>query len=448
MYYEKNMDILKFKYPEIYHYFKTFNEIKINSFELEKTKNNLITAKYFNENKNIFIHSKYNPLKEAETFSKKIFDIKINNYVIYGLGFGYHIHELLKAIGKSKIFIIECNEELLFLSLKYIDLQSILLDNRVKLIFKNDIKKMATQITSILKLRNLKIEYYESLLKTIPVEFEKIKYLLSDYKTNINSMVDNEKILIENFENNILKFNKNIDSLFGKYFEKPIFIISAGPSLNKNVSELKNINNKGIILSVGKALKTLEKHNITPNFFIITDAKNSIYSKQIKKTSFENIPSIGLSTCDKNYFNFYQGEKFIALQKGFELAEDYAIKNNHILIETGGSVATAALDIAIKLGGNPIIFVGQDLAFTEGISHSKETYSRKIINLENYRKIKDIHGEESYTSNLMYIYLKWIENRIKNENKNIDFIDATEGGAKIEGTKIMTLKEVIKKYII
>ena len=59
--------------------------------------------------------------------------------------------------------------------------------------------------------------------------------------------------------------------------------------------------------------------------------------------------------------------------------------------------------------------------------------------------MEDIHGNRIPTSSQLYYYLNWFENFIR-ENSTTIFIDATEGGAKIKGTMIMTLEDAIIKY--
>ncbi|WP_143598514.1 hypothetical protein [Tissierella sp. P1] len=44
-------------------------------------------------------------------------------------------------------------------------------------------------------------------------------------------------------------------------------------------------------------------------------------------------------------------------------------------------MATTELDVAIRMGCNQMIFVGQDLPFTRNKTHSKDTFSQDI-----YRK--------------------------------------------------------------
>ena len=58
--------------------------------------------------------------------------------------------------------------------------------------------------------------------------------------------------------------------------------------------------------------------------------------------------------------------------------------------------------------------------------------------------MKDIYGHDIPTAKNLNLYRKWIEQRIqKTDAMETEFIDATEGGARIEGTKIRELHEVI-----
>lgn len=301
--------------------------------------------------------------------------------------------------------------------------------------------KSYEELYKILSIENIKIAIHRPSLNTITEEFIELKYLLEEYIVQQNSMEAYSPTLDNNFEFNINNFDENIDTLFNEFTHKPLYLIAAGPSLDKNIHELLKIKGNGIILSVGRAVRPLLTVGVVPDYIIITDPSDFLYDRQLKGLDIR-VPIIVLSTCDENILLKYKGKKYIALQQGYDPAEAYAKVHNHHLVRTGGSVATTGLDVAIKMGCNPIIFVGQDLAFTNNKTHSAATFPKNISNNHGLREIKDVYGKIIYTSKNLYIYLRWIQKRIA-EEKDIDFIDATEGGAKIQGTKLMSLKNVI-----
>lgn len=66
----------------------------------------------------VHLHSIYNPIKEAEAFAEGYEDITKdkNHIMVLGLGFGYHIDELVKNLAKYhsnyKVIVIEPNRDI------------------------------------------------------------------------------------------------------------------------------------------------------------------------------------------------------------------------------------------------------------------------------------------------------------------------------------------------
>jgi hypothetical protein len=132
------------------------------------------------------------------------------------------------------------------------------------------------------------------------------------------------------------------------------------------------------------------------------------------------------------------------------------------VIKVSGSVATTCFEASLFLGSDPIIFVGLDLAYTDGLTHTKGSSFMHMgpNNLSKFQtmemQIKDrmqttdiqwvegIKGEKVPTSSQMLAWKNWLEYQIA--KTQIKCIDATEGGAKICGTEIIPLEEAIRIY--
>jgi hypothetical protein len=124
-------------------------------------------------------------------------------------------------------------------------------------------------------------------------------------------------------------------------------------------------------------------------------------------------------------------------------------------VNDGGSIASLVFEMVYHLKNNPIIFVGQDLAYPTDRTHAAgssldcDLEKRMGQISKKFFKIEDINGDQVWTRDDYYLYLKWFNRRIKEikkVNDNLEIVDATEGGARIEGTSLMTLKEVEQKY--
>ncbi len=104
--------------------------------------------------------------------------------------------------------------------------------------------------------------------------------------------------------------------------------------------------------------------------------------------------------------------------------------------------------LALHFGCNPIIFIGQDLAYTNEKRHADiaKHNSNNLSNKSEYDLyVEDIYGEKVRTSMSLNFMRLQFEELINIFNKNT-FINATEGGANINGTSIASLNEVIDKY--
>ena len=434
----RNLGLLKIYYPLIYQKIK---EYKINNgeYQILKTRTSYPTIKTKINQRELFLHSKYDPIKEAVGFAGENSKTDTDNYLLYGFGLGYHIKELLALNKESNFYIFESNFDIFKIATENIDLQDILQNKRVKLFVDDDINSFSDNFNKALKLERIKLIIHLPSIQIIKDSLAEIKYLLEDFHVDQLSLTKNS-LLEANFEYNILHYNKNVDVLFNRFNNIPLILVSAGPSLDKNKHLLTDIKGRALILAVGTAVKPLLNIGIIPDLIIITDPQEIVYN-QLEGLDID-IPIIILSTCNKKVMNYYKGYKFFALQQGFEKAELYAKKNKNKLVKTGGSVATTALDIAIKFGSNPVIFIGQDLAYTNNQTHAAGTYFYNEVNDKRYlRPVKGYDGSIVYTSKNLYKYLNWIEKRIK-EEKDIRFINATEGGAYIEGTKHIPLSQV------
>lgn len=443
--FEKNLEMLEKCYPDIFEKIKNLPRTNPEEYQVVMTRYGNPTIRVNTEDRCFYIHSKYDPVGEAERFVREHYTDNTSTYIIYGFGFAYHIQKLLEKKEGLQIKVYETNKHIFRAALENVDLGEIFKNANVDIVLEDSLESFAHQFKEALKTGNKKVLIHLPSLQAMPKGFLKVKYLLENYRIVENSINSHKDILGDNFNYNIHNYHQNVDVLFRKFENIPIIIVSAGPSLDKNKNLLKKVKNRVLILSVGTALKPLIDAGVYPDMIIITDPKEVVYN-QLEGLEID-IPIIVLSTCSKKVLQNYKGFKFLALQEGYGPAEQYARKNNNRLVRTGGSVATTALDIAIKLGCNPIIFVGQDLAYTNGETHVRGTYFyRKVKDNKGLRPVEGVNGNIVYTSKNLYIYLKWIEQRIKQE-KEISFIDATEGGAKIEGTIIMPLKQVIDRVL-
>ena len=228
----------------------------------------------------------------------------------------------------------------------------------------------------------------------------------------------------------------------------PAFVVSAGPSLNKSVKELKRAKNKSFIIAVDTAIKPLVKEGLLPDMFATLDGIKPV--ELVEQEEAKEIPLLTKLTATKGMLDYHTGKKFF-INEGLRYANKlFEINKKNIEgFPVGGSVATLAFSLVCHLGFRKIIFVGQDLAYTNNKSHADGTFQEKMLeeDTKDFIMVPGNFEEEVPTLSNLDGYRKWFGEFIKQweESHYVEFINATEGGARIEGTILMPLAEVIDK---
>lgn len=263
-------------------------------------------------------------------------------------------------------------------------------------------------------------------------------------KIGENIIKNIDEILVQSSVNELVASFKN------EYLDKTAaIIVSAGPSLDENITELKNAEDKALIFAVDSAIAPLIKNNIKIDLAISVDPDKHI--EPFLVDGVEKIPFVLKVNSPNFILKKLESRMFFAEGYGFDyfsaLIKRLTDKELGIT-ESGGSVANDAFYLAKEFGFKKIILVGQDLAFKNERHHAagfikkKETKRNRTIPM----MVKGLHGGMVESSVQMSFYREWFEKMIAALGDDIAVINATEGGALIEGCKEMTLKEAIKEY--
>ncbi len=90
------------------------------------------------EGRDLYLHSNGNVSKEAFLLAKRWTQKPADTYIIYGLGMGYHIEEMLHLSPDSEIEIYEADMNILKLSCAFSKIENLLQDVGVRLIYDPD----------------------------------------------------------------------------------------------------------------------------------------------------------------------------------------------------------------------------------------------------------------------------------------------------------------------
>lgn len=462
-----NILFLKKNYPQLYEKIENINSCDFQSkITIENTRNNQKTIKVRKDEKDFYLHSKYDPLREAETIINKLEEresIDENSHVVfYGLGLGYHIDLFTQKYPNTTFSLYEPSVDVFQYFLDNINLMKLPNDSLEILLLEYEPYQVDMFLNILFNKINKKIiivdlPIYESVFEEQYKNFiSKFKELITGKRINLHTNYAHQKKWIVNSMINlkrVLSTPNIVTEKLGSYKDKTAILVAAGPSLDEEIENLRYIKDNGLayIFSVGSAINTLIYNNIYPHATSAIDpsAKNQAVFELLKKKEITEIPIIfGSSAGYKNLEN-YPGNKYHMITSQDAIAI-YYLKNDDgsdiNVVSDAPTVAAATLQLLYLLGFDRIILVGQNLGYrdkkryAEGISYHKVEITEKEE--EKAVWVKDVYGNEILTSNGFNSMRRQIENYIK-LLPNINVINSTKGGAKIEGTEFVELKDII-----
>lgn len=420
------------------------------------TKTDALAIEVEQKGNQIRLNSKYDPVQEAQRWAAQYQAKNLDTVVtMFGMGNGIFLRELISNLKQYHYIIVyEPSYEIFSHALENYDLEDIFLNEKVLMIVRgiNDyeypyfLSRIVTWMNIYSQL-NCQHPAYE---KLFPDAFHYYQNTIQDNNftciVSKNTMDRIGKNLVENTISNIIHIRNSIS--FWDLKERlrkdiPVIIVSAGPSLNRNVEVLKQAKGKSIIMAVDKAYRTLLSHDIEPDFVVHLDAVKPLSSCG-NKVGFTT-PLLCLLEGSQQILNNHAGRKVIYDCSEFMRNIYHGLGKNMEEVTSGGSVSTSAFALCALAGFKRIVLVGSNLAYEAGVSHAGEVYTtvEKDDTFELY--VDDTEGNQVRTRYDWYTFLRWYENALL-QMDDYDVINATEGGANIKGTRNMTLQEVVDQY--
>ncbi|EKA4963247.1 motility associated factor glycosyltransferase family protein [Campylobacter jejuni] len=428
------------------------------------------TCSRFNIDENLNIYDKthnvfmYENLEEELNFFYQSILEKTHRYpfiCIYGIGNALLIKNLAKHY--KHLFVFESEIELFILALSTIDLSEELCSGKIYLVDIEE-ERVDIQLLILFDMKDM-FEYlslYEMFVNNVYYKkfYEDIWHKADELcKKNIEVIVRNLNSslhiafecyshLLQNIPSMLesIPFQRILSERKNK-FENAI-VVSAGPSLAKQLPLLKAYQDKAVIFCADGALSMLEKEDIVPDYVLNIDFEDlplRFFQNKENKTSLNMLSCAthpSLVCCLDN--------KSVVLRED-PLYQRFNL-NDFGYIDTGTHVSHFSYTLALALGFKNIIMIGQDLAFDEeGNSHSKGfSYGEQFSGEKTVPTLKtQAYGGKGE----VLTHIAWNDYRIKleylfacNEQKT-KFYNATEGGARINFTEELSFKECCEKLL-
>jgi hypothetical protein len=419
------------------------------------------------------LHSRYDPLLEAQ---KSLQDVDLTGadyFIFMGFGLGYNLDALLARVSRetAHIFVVESDLEILraamaardlsaFLSLPYIHFawppggnelgeqwrqffdpvtasKSVYIINAASLVLNPELFKSATEIIQS---------------KTLQIFMD------------INTLVGMSTSFLHNFVANFPRACKapGVDAFAAKFSGVPAILVSAGPSLDRNVHELRAHQDNALIIAADAALKPLNAAGIEPHFVVCGDPGYETFL-HLKDSNAPTLHLVAEGTVYPESLAAFENRTILCTFENTSLPGFSDLLSSKGSLRTWGSVATMCLDFALRLGCNPILFMGQDLAFSDGRTYCSglhwepqwfqgvcgpEEWKMRWSDLRESSKLvpmRDLFGRLVESTDKLVSYWNWISAEIE-KHPSVRFVNATEGGILKDHVDIMSLREALHRF--
>lgn len=423
-----NLKLFNSRFPDLFNILEetfqitSFNlETQLPSLLIQTAKNGEVTA----SDNGKLLHSAYNPSREAHN---SVFIPEVqekSSIVFYGMGIGYHLVEAAKLIlqnsNKKKLIVVEPNLEYFLASLQLIDWTEIFKVEKLVLAINcpaESILPLIEDTTTInTTLQGVSDAFYfdiASFTQHNQQYFECVKTIISrnKHKNEINAATTKKfgKLWSNNCKKNAKYINQLefINIYKNKFKDIPFVIVAAGPTLQKNLINLKKLydskktkNKEVIIVCVETALKILLKNKINPDFIILTDPQFWAYRhiagaqapESVLITELSTYPSVFRFNCKKIVLCASQ------FPNGKEIEQKAGFSTEQIGdLGSGGSVASCCWNFAVFAGAKQIYLMGLDLSFPGGQTHIKGSSAEQTWHTKSNR----LANSDKFTTELLH----------------------------------------------
>ncbi|QJR21154.1 hypothetical protein BREVNS_0404 [Brevinematales bacterium NS] len=428
--------------------------------QIEKIEGQFPNLRVKLKEKEVSLHSAH-PLREAERVVKH-FNPSFPVVVIAGVGLGYVVEYIVNTTS-YEVLVYEHDDT--FASWNGDFLEKIKKNPRVK-IFQGDPQPLIDYLAEK-GIGELNLYIHRPYAILFPDVYDSFHGLLVAYlsRRQINQATARrfQKLWVRNILKNSVFYSSlpGVSHLFGSGKDYPALVIGAGPSLARNAHLLTEAKKRHwILIATDTVLAYLDRLGIEADFVVSVDPqdKNALYLLASKQK-----PSLILDS-GASFLTFvhYPREKIFLYDTVLPLYQVF----RHFWGEKGdllcgGSVSTTAYDFAYRLGCDPVVFVGQDLAYSERYTHAPhnalesmlystvdrfhtyEGYNATSQTFSDRIEVKAWNGSGSVLTDRKFLTFKeWFVRRAK--ELPIHTINATEGGLFIEGMEHLPLSQVIE----
>lgn len=242
--------------------------------------------------------------------------------------------------------------------------------------------------------------------------------------------------------------------LYNRFEGVPAIICGAGPSLAKNCEQLRELRDRALLFAPGSAMNALTDRGIEPHFGVGIDPNPEQLERMEGHSGFQMATFYANRWCE-GILPMVHGPRLFVSGMGMHRFDSWIEEELGIGVDeslnAGHTGTHLALELARRMGCNPVILVGQDLAYSEGRVYDSSVEALATLTPEEIEQTgvfhekpivrQDVEGNEVYTAWKWVLEARWVA-RFAKQFPNLRVVNATEGGLEIEGIEHLPLSRV------
>jgi len=257
----------------------------------------------------------------------------------------------------------------------------------------------------------------------------------------------------------------DVASLAGAFPGLPALVVGAGPSLDHALVHLRQAQEAAIVVCVDTALRPLLTAGVEPHFVVALDPGEANARHLWDLPRCDATFLVAEASVTPVALEHFRGRTFLFSVSDHQpwpwLATHGQPRGR---LRAWGSVLTSAYDLALRLGCDPVVFVGSDLAFT-----GNQPYARNVVYEEDWRRLADwgvpleqhwrdvmalwppldepdVHGVPTRTAAHLVAFRNWLVEQIGREQHRT-IVNATGAGI-LHGPRVLqrALADVVASF--
>lgn len=426
--------------------------------------------------------SRRRPLDEAARLAESVPVESAAAVVVIGFGVGHHVAALARRMGRTGvIYVFEPDVGLLRGVLERID-HSAWIDGANVVLFTDPddtatLSAATRGVEGLIAMGARFVDHPASLPRLAEqgaARFrENVAAAVRAVKTTVVTTLAQSGVTIRNLLMNLdhAATRPGVADLAGVARGRPAIVVSAGPSLRRNVDLLARpgVRDKFLIIAVQTVLKPLLARGIRPHFVTALDYHeiSRRFYEGLTAADVEGVTLVAEAKANPAILDAFpgairvSGDDFLTDLLGAEVGGRLG------QLPPGATVAHMAYYLARHMGADPVMLIGQDLGFTDGQYYAAgaaihgvwagELNAFNTLEMMEWQRIvrarpilrraTDVLGRPVYTDEQMTAYLAQFERDfLADEVRGLTIIDATEGGVAKAHTRAVPLAEALARY--